>query len=302
MTTPENVPLVETLPAVHNVVAFDKRGADRGLRGMLRTAAKMKQRNFDRVYLPHESVRSAFVARLAGIPERIGFAGTPGAWLYTHRCAPQGVRHETERLHSLANVQAPCPPTHVELTGSDTARAKAELHTAGIAGDYIVLAPGSRRPTKRWPYFVGLAELLGHDYDLAFVGGPDDMAIADRVARGEHRMANLAGKLSIRETAAIMQTARLVVCNDSVALHLANAMTTQVVAIFGPTDASLGFGPRGKTDVTIGKPNLNCRPCSTHGGERCPLRHHRCMVDLEVDTVAQIIHNALRAEEKRSCE
>ena len=163
----------------------------------------------------------------------------------------------------------------------------------------VLNSPGSRRPTKRWPYFVGLAEVLGHDCDLVFIGGPDDATIAHGVAEGERRMANLAGKLSIRETAAIMQTARLVVCNDSVALHLANAVQTPVVAIFGPTDASLGFGPRGKADVTIGKPNLSCRPCSTHGGERCPLRHHRCMVDLEVDTVAQIIHNALRAEEER---
>ena len=71
-----------------------------------------------------------------------------------------------------------------------------------------------------------LAESLAHDSDVALVGGPEDVAIGDGVIRAHRTVANLAGAFSIRETAAVMETARLVVCNDSVALHLAGAVQT----------------------------------------------------------------------------
>ncbi len=302
VTTPENAPLLETLPTVSSVIPYDKRRTHRGISGILHIAKALKHHAPDHVFIPHQSIRSAIVARLAGIPNRIGFPGLPVSWLYTERRAPKLTAiHEAERLHALAGEDLATPHPRIVMTEMDRRGATQALQEAGVARDYIVLAPGSRWATKRWPYYRGLAERLSHDHNVVLVGGPEDKKTGTDIVTGKNGIANLTGRLSIRESAAVLANARLVVCNDSVALHLAGAVETPVVAIFGPTDPSLGFGPRGPKDLVAGVHNLACRPCSTHGGARCPLQHHRCMVDLEVETVANMVHNALQEEASREC-
>jgi heptosyltransferase II len=83
VTTPAAAPLLENHPAVGQVFAYDKRGADRGTLGLARLARRLRARGYQRAYLPHRSLRTAMLARVSGIPERIGFAGGAGAWSYT---------------------------------------------------------------------------------------------------------------------------------------------------------------------------------------------------------------------------
>ena len=79
-------------------------------------------------------------------------------------------------------------------------------------------------------------------------------------------------------------------------LHLAQATGTPAVALFGPTDPALGFGPRGARDRTLSLA-LPCRPCSMHGDTRCPLGHHRCLQDLPVARVRDTVQDVLTAKE-----
>src|SRR5512134_1239448 len=73
VTTPSAAPLLATHPAVHRVIPFDKKGADRGLAGLWRLARRLRAERYEIAYLPHRSLRSAALARLAGIPRRVGF-------------------------------------------------------------------------------------------------------------------------------------------------------------------------------------------------------------------------------------
>ena len=79
------------------------------------------------------------------------------------------------------------------------------------------------------------------------------------------------------------------VTNDSAPLHLASAVGTRVVAIFGPTIPGFGFGPRGSADQIVELAGLACRPCSLHGPAVCPLGHHKCMRDLSVEAVMEAV-------------
>ncbi len=101
---------------------------------------------------------------------------------------------------------------------------------------------------------------------------------------------NLAGRTSPAELAAILERARIQLGNDSGPGHLAAAVGTPVVAVFGPTDPARGFRPLGPRVLTVDVGNsLDCRPCSVHGSRRCPLGHHRCMIDLDpADAIARI--------------
>jgi heptosyltransferase-2 len=83
----------------------------------------------------------------------------------------------------------------------------------------------------------------------------------------------------------VIAQAGLVVSNDSVALHLAVALGRPVIGVVGPTGPAPGFAPLPPHGAIVAHPDLACRPCSPHGHARCPLGHHRCMRELEVERV-----------------
>jgi heptosyltransferase-2 len=118
------------------------------------------------------------------------------------------------------------------------------------------------------------------------VGGREDAPLADQVvAAAPGRAHSAAGALGLRASAALIARAAVLVTNDSAPLHLATAVGTSIVAVFGPTVPRFGFGPRGPRDVVVEHSSLPCRPCSAHGPRVCPLGHHRCMRELSVASV-----------------
>lgn len=295
VTTPAAAPLLETHAAVRRVIPYAKRGADRGIAGFLRLARVLRAERYAFAYLPHRSLRSAALALAARIPRRIGFAD---GWrlLYTGwRTRPRS-GHEIDRLLALADVlpHHQTPPT-LGLTAADVAAAEAALRSGGIGGPFAALAPGSIWGSKRWPHFAALAERLAARVGVVVVGGPEDARLGEdvmtavRQAGGPAGGVNLCGRLSLRESAAVIRKAAVLVTNDSAPLHFAQAVRTPTVAIFGPTLPTFGFGPRGPRDEAVGVEGLRCRPCSAHGPARCPLGHHLCMQSLRVDDVLHAI-------------
>jgi heptosyltransferase-2 len=300
VTTPAAASLLEHHPAVATVISYDKRGQDRGWRGLARIASKLRQRGYARVYLPHRSFRSALLALWSGAKERIGFDDSPAAMTYSSRVARTRHGHEVERLLALAGRrEAASPPVTLGLTPSDEAAAEAWLSMNQVSSPFVALAPGSVWATKRWPYYGELIARL--ESPAVLVGGAEDKALTDSiVASSAGRAVNAAGALGLRQSAALIRRATVLVTNDSAPLHLATAVGTPVVAIFGPTVPEFGFAPRGINDLTIGLDALACRPCSKHGPPACPLGHHRCMRDISVDRVLQAVATIVSMEESRA--
>ena len=293
VATPAAAPLLETHPAVRRVIAYDKRRADRGLRGLRRLAHRLRAEGYAVAYLPHRSLRSAALARLARIPRRVGFAdGWRSLYTETHPRPRDAGVHEIDRLLALVDGAAGGTgrPT-LGLDASDVEAAGELLQAAGVVRPFVALAPGSIWGSKRWPHYAGLARRLAERWDVVLVGGPDDAALADEIAgvvradRGAHRVVSVCGRLTLRASAAVIRNATVLVTNDSAPLHFAQAVETPTVAIFGPTVPGFGFGPRGPHDVVVEMQGLACRPCSPHGPPACPLGHHRCMQALSVDDV-----------------
>jgi heptosyltransferase-2 len=300
VTTPAAAPLLEHHPAVAAVVRYDKQGMARGWRGLRRLGSELRARRYRSVYLPHRSWRSAVLALWSGAAERIGFGDSPAALAYTRRVARPRTGHEVERLLSLAEPHSGATaPVSLGLTAADHAAAEAWLTAHGVAPGFTALAPGSVWSTKRWPYYAELTARL--EGQAVIVGGEEDAALAEAIVQMcGGKAVSAAGALSLRESAALIRRARLLVTNDSAPLHLATAMGTPVLALFGPTVPEFGFGPRGSGDVTLGHSELPCRPCSRHGPKVCPLGHHRCMRDLSVDVVARAMATMASAEESRA--
>lgn len=301
VTAPAGPPLLETHPSVNRVYPFDKRGVGFGVFDSIRVARQLRKRHYDVVYLPHRSLRSAMLARLAKIRHRIGFSDSPGRFLYTESRTRTGA-HEIERIFSLLGEGEPSR-TSVALEEADRSAAVRALRDQGIdaADDYIVVAPGAMWKTKRWPFYKQLVHQLRHEFKVVAVGSGADRGLCGEPSpgggeRGGREFADLAGNLSIRESAAVIERAKVAVVNDSAPLHLAGAVGTPVVAVFGPTVPSQGFGPRDPRDQVAEIDGLWCRPCSRHGRSFCPLLTHHCMRTLSPAAVAELVESAVRGE------
>jgi len=289
VTTPAAAPLLQPHHAVRRVIPFDKHGAERGLGGLGRLARRLRSARYARAWLPHRSLRSALLARWAGIPERTGFGGWP-ARLTGARAVPcPASGHYAARLLSLAGDGGPVPgPPWIELTDAERAGAAAWCRGHGVPERFLALAPGSRWGSKRWPYYAEFARLRPEP--VVVLGDAADTALGDAiVAAAPGRAWNAAGRLSLRQSAALLARAACLVTNDSAPLHLASALGVPVVALFGPTVPAFGFGPLGPRTEVVEHPGLACRPCSRHGPEVCPRGHHRCLRELEPDRVAAAV-------------
>ena len=291
VTTPAGGVLLESHPAVRHVIRYDKRGAQRGMGGVVAMAATLRASQYRAAYMAQGSWRSAALAWLARVPQRIGFDTSAGALLYTTRVAYRADWHHAERLYRLAaqdaSQAASSPSLHPRA--EDRRAVQLLLDTAPFgATPYIVLAPGSVWATKRWPSYAALLDALPRDLGIVIAGGAEDGALArEIVSVAPERVLDATGRLGLLASAALIGQARAVVTNDSLPQHLASAMQTPTVTIFGPTLPAFGFGPLAdRRAIVEHAPGLECRPCSAHGPMHCPRGHFRCMRDISPAAVA----------------
>jgi heptosyltransferase-2 len=308
VVTPAAAPLLANNPSLRDLIVFDKRGADSGPFGLVRFARALRRRgngeprDATTAYLAQGSFRSAAVARLAGVRERVGFDTSAGRVLYTARVHYRADRHHAERLWRLAAGDAAGDPAEEairpRLYPGDTERASVDSLLAAVPRDgaqLLALAPGSIWGTKRWPYFPQLAARLAPLYRLVVIGSRDDTPLAGEIGRaaGVERVIDATGRLSLLASAELIRRCAALVTNDSAPQHLASAVGTPTLTVFGPTVPGFGFGPLAPKRATAGHHALECRPCHPHGPEVCPLGHWRCMRDLHVQQIEQAVHTLL---------
>ena len=294
VVTKAAAPLLRGHPAVRDVIVFDKRGSDRGLAGIRRMARRMSRRDdgtprgIEAAYFAQMSLRSALLPWLARVPVRVGWAASkPGRLFYTTRIPYAREAHHAVRCWQLAfpdgapEVSAMPAPTLVP-GGDERAAVDALLAPTTDGRPLVALSPGSVWGTKRWPYFPELAALLAPLARVVVVGGPGEGELARAIVAAAPAGAVLdaTGRLSLLASAELIRRARVLVTNDSSPLHMASAVGTPTVAIFGPTVPAFGFGPLAQGSVVVEHQQMPCRPCHHHGPERCPLGHFKCMKEI----------------------
>jgi lipopolysaccharide heptosyltransferase II len=244
------------------------------------------------------------LAYLSGAPLRVGF-DTPGfdrAGLFTHSVLRDPDRWELECfLEVVAAAGAHSEDRRLEFPVSeeDLASARGILREAGIEEPYIAMCPGSSRnwPQKQWPAerFREVAQWVSgnHGRGVVIVGASYEREIGERVA-GAGKTVNLAGRSSLGETAAILSAAQALVTNDTGPMHLACALGTPVVAIFGPTNERK-WGPRGPHDQVVLDDECPCRPCYTDS-YMPDCQDRRCLECIPAQRVIEALERTLRRE------
>jgi heptosyltransferase II len=263
---PTSAPVLEGHPAVHELVLYDKRGADRGWVGVRRLARNIRKRAYARVYLADPSWRAATLVFAARVPQRVGFSQSRAAKLYTDKVLRPLHGHESARIAALAGIAVgdPLPPVWLGLTGEDREAAGALL-TEWQVGDFVAVAPGSVWGARRWPNFPELAAALNRP--VVVIGGPADATLAQQVVAAAPDRAHSAVGVPPRTSAALIERALALVTNDCAALHLATERPWSGCS--GPPRPRSGSGRSGPTtpwsDATscsAGRAPSLGRPCA----------------------------------------
>ena len=296
VVTPRSKDLFVNHPDIREAIPFDKRGRDKGIRGLLRLSKHLQLRSYDLALIPHRSLRSAVLALLAGIPRRIGFDTSAGRLLMTGTAAYRKELHEIDRnlslLEALGFALGPRELPRLYPAEADQRKVDRLLIELEVGNPekLVAIAPGTIWNTKRWPKerFASLAVSLDNaGFEVVLVGGVEDEGICNeiRTLSKSSSVHDASGALTLLQSAELINRCRLLVSNDSAPLHLATAVGTPVIAVFGSTVPEFGFGPTGPFDAVIETKGLKCRPCSIHGGEKCPIKTFDCMYDISHDRV-----------------
>lgn len=174
-------------------------------------------------------------------------------------------------------------------------QADAFLQARGIGRTrrLVAVVPGATHFTKRWPegHWAATIRELSRQSDVVVVGGPAERDIGNRLAaHGGDAVANAAGTGGLLYSAALLRRAAVAAAGDTGMMHVATAVGTPVVALFGPGVPEFGFYPW-RARAAVLEQAITCRPCSAHGSARCPRGHHRCLRDTTP-------HDLLRALER----
>lgn len=299
LTTVAAAAVYQGNPEVARVLTFDKRGQDKGVRGLIRLARQIRDERFDIAYSLHRSGRTALLLYFADIPIRIGFKQASLSFLYTQRKERARDRHEVERNMALLEPEILERTVRAELFLPVVTPAPEvfEALCGQVPAPYAVLVPGSVWATKRWAaseYRITAEKLVAEGKPVVLLGAPDEQEIADQVAQGTNVL-NLVGKTSLPQMFSIIQSAAVVVCNDSMSLHVASAFGVPTVAVFCATSPAFGFGPwQNASSRVVERTDLPCKPCRRHGGDVCPTGTNACMEQLPAREVLRAIAEVAR--------
>jgi len=304
LCTPRGQALLTGHPAVDETIVDNKKGADRGWFGLWRKAKLLRKKGFTMALCPHKSFRSGLLLFLAKIPYRVGFAQSKSSFLFHIRVNRDVGRHDVERtLSILEGLDIRTEDCNRVLDLPTTAETQEEvvqrLRSLGVDTSRLLvgLHPGSVWPTKRWSA-EGFAQLIGmlkerYPCEILLFGGPEDSEVIARVQNLCGGCAvSLVERIALPELPAALGLCKVLVTNDSGPMHIAVARAVPVVAIFCATTPTLGFYPYSSKAIVLEK-DLSCRPCSSHGGRRCPLGTEDCIRLISPEHVFQAVERLL---------
>jgi heptosyltransferase-2 len=297
LTKQAYIPLLSHNPHVERVIGLENR------RPLTDLAAELRTHRYTHLLDLHDSLRSRVLRMLV-----------PGRWgtypkhrlarallIYTKRNGYRDRRPVPERYFSAARGLDVLPdgaPPEFYIAPEAEREAAEWLNTAGLAQQcpMIALAPGAAHATKRWPleYWRTLVDrIVAQGFDIVIVGGVEDAPLGGALAtRAERQVASAAGVFGLQGTGAVLRRAAVLVSGDTGVMHMATGVGTPVVALFGPTVDAFGFFPY-TSRASVLELGLACRPCSSKGGPRCPLGHHRCMVEISPESVYQALRRSV---------
>jgi len=273
LCVPRCVEMLESNPDIDEVIIFDERSTHKSIFSKIKTIKELKAKRFDMVISFHGSMSRMLLAACSGIPRRIGYKSKQRcSWLLTDKVEPpKGQPHRVEYFLDITRSVSMdtsnkdytfCVPQESVESAMDI------LKRAGIENgeEFFVINPGGNWLPKRWPakLYAELSKVLGEKYKrkILITGAAKDKPLADEIIRisGDSTV-GICGDTTLKELAAIMKRASVVIANDSGPMHIAVSQKAPTVALFGPTSPKI-TGPYGGSKYFVINKWYDCDiPC-----------------------------------------
>jgi len=295
LTTPLCAPLVDYMPGVRSGIIWDLPRGRLALSRQWELASLLRQRNYATALMLPRTWKSALAPALAGIPERVGFVGEVrfgliNHWRWGEKALPRFIdKNAALALPDGAALPPEWPVPQLRVPADEINRWR---QANGLSSNRAVaLAPGSVGASKRWTYYAEAARLLAsRGLEVWVVGGPAEKKLAAEIAAsggpGVHDLTGTDLRNGVLATAA----ASAAISNDSGLMHIAAALGTPTLGIFGPT-SPYHWAPLNGLAATIQtKTQLPCQPCHR---TICTQNDHRCMRDIPALEVVEVVQRVL---------
>ena len=251
LTLPTNQSVLYNNPNLNEIILYDKKGKDKGIKGFLKVLKILKQKKYDYAVIPHRFIKSILLAKLAKISDIVGFDVATGSSLLDKKVHYDMKKHEVERLLNLVEYEGEKIPVRIYPAKENFVKIEKMLKNSGYTGKkeqkLILVAPGSQRPEKMWPiekYREVIQKLKKNEnYFIGITGSKSEKELPLNFEKDKN-VIDFRGEISLVEFGALISKADVVVGNDSSPIHIASGFEKPfVIGIFGPGKRSLGFFP-----------------------------------------------------------
>lgn len=280
---------IEGSPYVDNLILF-KRGEDDGIQNLKKFAKNLKDNNYDYIFDLHGKFRSIALTKFIGIK---CFRYKKRSLWKTLFVKMRVVKYSVDDtiiknyFGAFKSFGLKYVGEDIDFHFSDKDMSRIDISYNGLP----VFAPGASKNTKKWlpEEFGKLAKIIYEKWGVKtiIIGGREDSERAEIIHEiSGGNTIDLTGKLSLKESGALLSKARFLVTNDSGPFHIGRGVGCRTFVIFGPTDPRMFQLGKRDTLIYTGEP---CSPCSLHGDKECPKKHFNCMKNLKAEKVMEVI-------------
>lgn len=299
LTHPRCYKMLEGNPNIDEIIIYDEKKQHRNLLGKFSIASYIRSKKFDAAFILKKSLSRTLLLLFSKIPRRIGYGSKRAGFLLTEKAGiPDKKLHKVEyflNLAKAAGIETKNKNYEILISDNDTKEGEKILNDAGIKDKgFIALNAGGNWDLKRWPAenFAELGDKIFEKLGSAIIltGAEKDIVLAENIAGlMKHRPLILCGKTTLKTLGAIFKKAICVISNDSGPMHLAVAVGTRVVAIFGPTSPEL-TGPYGDGRYIVLRKDTGCKiPCYDL---KC--KDNRCMKAVTAEDVLGALYEIIK--------
>ena len=306
-----NENLLQEHPLLNEVLIWDKKNKYKSLFELIK---KVRKSSYDAVLNLQRFGATGLLTAFSNSQLKAGFKKNPFSWAFTHKyehvittdaTSPHEIERNSKVLESIKINEISKP----KLYPSQSDKEKVKEF---IKNDFICIAPTSVWFTKQFPLhkWIDFIEkllleeinnkILPQNFTIHLLGAPSDSENCQKIIDTlenklnqknlKFKVSNLAGKLSLMQSAALMQHAKLVLANDSAPLHLASSVNAPVCAVFCSTVPAFGFTPISDESFIIEtQKELDCRPCGLHGFKNCPKGHFECAESIKTEQILEVV-------------
>lgn len=279
-------PLLENSPYLKKIHSFSKDFDE--------CIEDLKAENFDLIIDLHNNLRSKRLSQALAVKtvrfNKINLRKLMAVYFKALGALPQ--QHIVERYFEPLKELSVLPDEKgLELFIAEKDRVSFDGLFTAPASKFIALVIGGSYETKQIPYSKLSACIQYANLPVVLMGGPDDTATAEKLRREFPKCYDAVGKLSLMQSASLISQAEWVITGDTGLMHMASAFDRKIISVWGNTIPEFGMSPyKPQPDnIVLEVKDLPCRPCSKLGYHSCPAGHFRCMNDIDLSSVKQLL-------------